>query len=329
MKKIIALLMTVIMCVGFSSCGKSSADKSDKELVIEENYWQLYNGEPGIYVDIHNDGVVSNEEEEEIRNRLKEIYSDKILTVSKSSIIGLIKGGISLHESYFNESEEQYSSEMIENAKELDGVFNIKGNKVSTDMEVTFTYGRHDYDVYLFHNVVEIWIRANYDNGALSATMFFTETPDSNFSGIENSRGKFQAFDEHSRRLNGITKECDKLFLFNGEHVEDEKILQNLENKFSDSKVTVTEDSVKGLIKDDIPIAKGVNDIYYSNGEIRAEELDSIFKTDENKIETFLTVSIEDDIMSCKIYAYYGDNENKDDGEYFYTEISFKKPDTE
>lgn len=105
---------------------------------------------------------------------------------------------------------------------------------------------------------------------------------------------------------------------------EKDEICKKLEDKYSNVKVKVTEDSVKGLLKDAIPIKEDDGE-YFSEDEVRAEELDSIFAVDGHSVETVVSVGIykEDDMdfMEYEIYAYYDDNENK----YFFAEIDYFK----
>lgn len=62
MKKIIAFLMAFTMCVGFSSCGESSTDKSNKEVTTEEStvkgvdFIEFYNNLEDKYAETFTDG---------------------------------------------------------------------------------------------------------------------------------------------------------------------------------------------------------------------------------------------------------------------------------
>ncbi len=99
---------------------------------------------------------------------------------------------------------------------------------------------------------------------------------------------------------------------------EKEKIRQKLEEKYSDVKVEVTEDSIEGLLKDGIPIKD-------DDDEVRAEELDSIFEVDGHSVETFVSVLTSNDdgsdFIEYEMYAYYDDDKDK----YCFAEIDYIK----
>ncbi len=104
---------------------------------------------------------------------------------------------------------------------------------------------------------------------------------------------------------------------------KEEDIQKELENKYKNAKLTVTEDSVKGLLKEDISLEK--EDGFYFSESVRAEELDSLFEVDGHTVETYVEISIEEGFMEYEMYAQYDNDENT----YCFAEIDFISPDFE
>lgn len=323
MKKIIAILTVIVMCVGFCSCDKSEEiTNSESELLTEENtdketYWELYKGEAGINVDIYDDSdILSDEKEEEIRKALKEKYSDsKPKKQSDDSITNLFPTPIKTehHKLGLGDNVSEWDSYETLRSGGLDSIFELDGHTVETEVTVDADSSSIFYEIYATYDdeiSVNVYMEFNsVDYDLTSHCIIYEAVNEEDVKFIIEDNKIWEVFSD-----------------------EEEPMLKNLENKYSDSKVAITEDSVKGLIKEDIPLIKGLDNNYYSNGKVRAEELDSLFKVNDNKIETYLTISIEKNIMLCKIYAYYGDDNNgkdEDDKKYFYSEINFKKTDTE
>lgn len=92
---------------------------------------------------------------------------------------------------------------------------------------------------------------------------------------------------------------------------KEEDIRQFLEKKYKNAKLTVTEDSIKGLLKDDISLEKEDNDDYFE-AFMRAEELDSIFEVNGHTVETYVEICgyKDEGFMEYEIYAIYDNNED-------------------
>ena len=101
-----------------------------------------------------------------------------------------------------------------------------------------------------------------------------------------------------------------------------ENIRKKLENKYKDIKPTITEKSIKGLLKDEISLEK--DDDFYCAESIRAEELDSIFEIDGHIVETYVDVYVytDEDFMAYEIYAEYDNDGNT----YCFAEVDFMSP---
>lgn len=101
-----------------------------------------------------------------------------------------------------------------------------------------------------------------------------------------------------------------------------EDICKSLEKKYKNAHPDVTDNSIKGLLKKDIPLEKDGTD-FYSDDEVRAEELDSIFEIDGHTVETFVSVGVytDDNFMEYEIYAQYDNDEDT----YCFAEIDFAK----
>lgn len=99
-----------------------------------------------------------------------------------------------------------------------------------------------------------------------------------------------------------------------------ENIRKKLEDKYKDVKPNVKEESVKGLLKEEITLEK--DDDYYFAESVRAEELDSIFEVNGHTAETYVDVSVypDEEFMEYEIYAEYsGDT-------YCFAEVDFISP---
>ncbi|MCM1505735.1 MAG: hypothetical protein NC177_01170 [Ruminococcus flavefaciens] len=97
-----------------------------------------------------------------------------------------------------------------------------------------------------------------------------------------------------------------------------ENIREKLKDKYEDVKPKVNEESVKGLLKEEITLEKDGD--YYFAENVRAEELDSIFEVNGHTAETYVDVSLEEDFMEYEIYAEYsGDT-------YCFAEVDFISP---
>lgn len=101
-----------------------------------------------------------------------------------------------------------------------------------------------------------------------------------------------------------------------------EEIRKSLEKKYKDAKLTVTEDSIKGLLKDDVALERADSDDF-SQAVMRAEELDSIFEADGHTVETYVEICVYEDQMEYEMYAMYDNSEDI----YCFAEVDFISPD--
>lgn len=97
-----------------------------------------------------------------------------------------------------------------------------------------------------------------------------------------------------------------------------ENIRKKLEDKYKDVKPKVNEESIKGLLKEEITLEK--DDDYSFAESVRAEELDSIFEVNGHTAEAYVDVSLEEDFMEYEIYAEYGGDT------YCFAEVDFISP---
>lgn len=100
----------------------------------------------------------------------------------------------------------------------------------------------------------------------------------------------------------------------------EENIRKKLEDKYKDVKPTVKEESVKGLLKEEITLEK--DDDYYFAESVRAEELDSIFEVNGHTAEAYVDVSVypDEEFMEYEMYAEYGGDT------YCFAEVDFISP---
>ena len=104
-----------------------------------------------------------------------------------------------------------------------------------------------------------------------------------------------------------------------------EDIRKELENKYKNVKLTVSDRNVEGLLEKDIPLEK--EDDYYFIESVRADELDSIFEVDGHTVETYVGVGfdIKEGFMEYEMYAQYDNDEDN----YCFAEVDFISPDFE
>lgn len=99
-----------------------------------------------------------------------------------------------------------------------------------------------------------------------------------------------------------------------------ENIREKLEDKYKDVKPKVNEESIKGLLKEEITLEK--DDDYYFAESVRAEELDSIFEVNGHTAEAYVDVSVypDEEFMEYEMYAEYGGDT------YCFAEVDFILP---
>ncbi len=102
-----------------------------------------------------------------------------------------------------------------------------------------------------------------------------------------------------------------------------EDIAEALEKKYKNVNLTVTDDSAKGLLKDDIALEGEYKEAYM----VRAEELDSIFEVDGHTVETYINICCDEEFtfMEYEMYAQYDNNEDI----YCFAEVDFELPSSE